>query len=83
MGRDVAEEAQDVALHPSFPPLPSRREPVLGDPGCPCRSYPTIEPAALLFSCYSVAVQTPRDRPVGHSVTGRSHSHSALVRRVE
>ena len=33
MGRDVAEQSQDLALHPPFPPLPSRREPVLGDPG--------------------------------------------------
>ena len=33
MGRDVAEQSQELALHPPFPPLPSRREPVLGDPG--------------------------------------------------
>ena len=33
MGRDVAEQSQELALHPSFPPLPSLRESVLGDPG--------------------------------------------------
>ena len=33
MGRDVAEQSQDLALHLSFSPLPSLGEPVLGDPG--------------------------------------------------
>src|SRR4030095_16058100 len=33
IGRDVAEQSQDADLHLPFPHLPSRREPVLGDPG--------------------------------------------------
>ena len=33
MGRDVAEQSQEMALHLPFTPLSSRREPVLGGPG--------------------------------------------------
>ncbi len=33
MGRDVAEQSQEPALHLPFRPLSSRREPIMGNPG--------------------------------------------------